>query len=274
MAARTSKRVPDVLAILAHHDDEFFLAPLIRDECAAGAAVHVCFLTHGSLQGTPAEVRVRESRGVLAGLGVGDAQVMDLGVRDGIFDGGLAAMEGGALAALTRRYATQRFARVYLMAWEGGHPDHDAAHMIGLAYADRSQRESQLFEVPLYNSYAAPPGLCRVMTLVPRPGSELLERKLTAEEAQACARLMDAYPSQQEVFNSLAPAIQWGLFTRRSFQYRELGPRPDHALRPHSGPLFYEQKFPLNFEVFRERMRSLGTGAPSEGLQHRQQHDG
>lgn len=265
--------MPDVLVILAHHDDEFFLAPLIRDECAAGASLHVGFLTHGSLQGVPPELRMRESRAALAGLGVGEGQVSELGAQAGIPDFRLAESAAAALAALERRYAGRRFARIYLMAWEGGHPDHDAAHMAALAYADRHQPAARLFEFPLYNAYQATPGLCQVMTLIPRPGSRLLERRLTAEEARACSDLREAYPSQQQVFRSLAPAIDWGLFTRRSFQYRELGPRPDHALRPHPGPLFYEQKFPFSFETFRERVRGL-EAARSEGLEHGQQHDG
>jgi len=265
--------VSDVLVILAHHDDEFFLAPLIRDECAAGAAVHVCFLTNGSLDGTPPEVRMRESHGALAGLGVGGDRIAELGAQTGILDCGLAESAGAALSALERGYAGRHFVRIYLMAWEGGHPDHDAAHMRGLAYADRAQPEARLFEFPLYNAFRAIPGLCQVMTLIPRPGSELLQRTLTGEEARACSSMREAYPSQQQVFRSLAPAIDWGLFTRGSFQYRELGPRPDHALRPHPGPLFYEQKFPLSFEMFRERVRSL-EAAPSEGLEYGQEHDG
>lgn len=248
----------DILILLAHHDDEFFLAPLIRDECASGAAVHVCFLTHGSVLGAAAEARMQESRGVLAGLGVAGDRVLELGMQGGIFDGELAAKAGTAHVALVTHYAAARFARIYLMAWEGGHPDHDAAHMLALAYADRSQPGARLFEFPLYNSHGAPPGLCQVMTLIPRPGCRLLARALTAQEPEDCARLIAAYPSQQQVFRSLAPAIEWALFTRRSFQYCELGSRPDHSLRPHPGPLFYEQKFPLSFADFCERIRSLG----------------
>lgn len=248
----------DSLILLAHHDDEFFLAPLIRDDCAAGAAVHVCYLTHGSVYGADAAQRAAESRVVLDRLGVAGEHIADLGLEQGIFDGELAEKAGQALGAVAARYAGRRFGRVYLMAWEGGHHDHDAAHMIALAYADRDQPRTRLREFPLYNSLGAPPNECYAMTLIPRAGCTTLQRPLTPREAQGYAELIDAYPSQAQVFRSLRPAIDWALHTRRSYHYRELGPRPDHRLRPHPGPLFYEQKFPLSFETFWTRIQSLG----------------
>lgn len=88
------------------------------------------------------------------------------------------------------------------------------------------------------------------MTLIPRAGCTTLQRPLTSREAQECAELTAAYPSQAQVFRSLRPAIDWAFHQRRSYHYREFGPRPDL--------LFYEQKFPLSFEIFRTRIRSHG----------------
>src|SRR5690348_7175756 len=209
MQAQRISRQPmqDSLILLAHHDDEFFLAPLIRDDCTAGAAVHVCYLTHGSVYGADAAQRAAESRRVLSRLGVAGEHVADLGREQGIFDGELAEKAGLALDAVAARYPGQRFGRVYLMAWEGGHHDHDAAHMIALAYADRAQPGVRLREFPLYNAHGAPPNQCHAMTLIPRAGCTTLQRPLTSQEAQECAELIAAYPSQAQVFRSLRPAI-------------------------------------------------------------------
>src|SRR6185503_17138294 len=50
---------------------------------------------------------------------------------------------------------------VYTLAWEGGHQDHDAAHLVALAFAQR--RGIPCHEMPLYNGYRSPGSLFRVM---------------------------------------------------------------------------------------------------------------
>ncbi len=246
----------NVLVILAHHDDEFFLAPLIHDECAGGARLEVCYLTHGSLYGADSSVRLQESHGVLAGLGVAEERIADLGRQQGIFDGELMNKAGAGLVALTACYGERRFARIYLMGWEGGHPDHDASHMIGAAFAADTQSGIRLLEFPAYNACGTPPGLFSSMLLVPRAG-RVLQRVLTQREAEEYRQLTDAYASQQQVFKTLAGSIDWALFTRKSYLYRELDPKPDYTARPHAGRLFYEDKFKLSFETFRDRTSAL-----------------
>ena len=245
-----------VLVILAHHDDEFFLAPVIRDETQAGAAVTVAFLTHGSLDGSDGATRAAESRAVLTGLGVAEARIQHLGESIGAGDGALYLNGARALAVLRERHGGTRFQRVYLMAWEGGHPDHDAAHQLGAAFAAGSG--ARLFEFPLYNSCRTPPGKFQLMTPVPRPGS-LYERKLTPAEAEACFALTAAYPSQRQVFELFRPGIRRCLFERASYQFRELPQPLDYAKRPHAGPLFYEQRFGLAFGAFRAAMQAVAA---------------
>src|ERR1041384_7056598 len=110
--------MPAALAVLAHHDDEFFLAPVLQDECAAGTELSVVFLTHGSRFGAETGVRARESQAALTGFGVDPARIAELGLHAGIFDGELMHKPGAALGALDGRLAGQRFERIYLMGWE------------------------------------------------------------------------------------------------------------------------------------------------------------
>ena len=242
------------LVVLAHHDDEFFLAPLILDEAQAGVAVTVAFLTHGSLDGSDAATRAAESRAVLRGLGVAESRIQHLGELIGAGDGALYLNGKRALEMLRERHDGARFQRVYLMAWEGGHPDHDAAHQVGAAFAAGSG--ARLFEFPLYNSCRTPPGKFQLMTPVPRPG-DLHERRLTPVEAESCFALTQAYPSQRGIFELFAPSIRRCLFERRSYLFRELPQPLDCSKRPHAGPLFYEQRFSLGFDAFRARMQGV-----------------
>ena len=245
-----------VLVLLAHHDDEFFLAPLIQDECRAGAELTVAFLTHGSAFGAEAHARIVESDRVLSGLGVPPGCVFQLGAELGTFDGGLMDKAGLARAAVVERFPPAEFQRAYLMGWEGGHPDHDAAHLIGAAWA--RQGAPELLEFPLYNACGLPPGRFVSMQLVPREGG-VRSRPVSETEAKAWRDLSASYPSQRQVFKSLMPGIEHALFARRTCEYRELVPPPDYSQRPHAGPLFYEQRFDISFEVFREKLAVLRT---------------
>jgi LmbE family N-acetylglucosaminyl deacetylase len=243
-----------VLVLLAHHDDEFFLAPLIQDECRAGAELSVVFLTHGSAFGAEARARTAESDHVLSMLGVAPGAVHQLGAELGIFDQGLADQAELARATLERRFPAEGFDRVYLMAWEGGHPDHDAAHLIGVSWARPGAAE--LLEFPLYNACGLLPGRFISMRLIPREG-RIRSRPVNESEAEAWRSLSASYPSQRQVFESLMPGIQHALFARRSCEYRELTPRPDYSQRPHAGPLFYEQRLGLSFEGFCAKLAVL-----------------
>lgn len=249
--------MPAALVLLAHHDDEFFLAPVIQDECTAGTELHVTFLTHGSRFGADTGQRVRESQAALGGLGVETARIAELGLEGGIFDGELMRKAGAALAALKARCAGRRFERIYLMGWEGGHTDHDAAHLIGQSYAGQAQPAARRFEFPLYNCFGTEPGRFRVMQLVPGPGP-ILERRVTAAETAERLALFDSYASQRQVLAAMRPGVEQVLRQRGSYRYRELAAGRDYTQPPHVGPLFYEQRFGVSFAGFRSALASEG----------------
>jgi len=209
--------------------------------------VSVAYLTGG-----PASpVRVPESERVLVGLGVGMHRVMQLGMEAGIDDGTLSLKPAAALAALRARFRAADFTRIYLQAWEGGHPDHDASHLIGVRFAAGSA--AQVREFPLYNAAGSAAGRFRSLQFTPG-AMPVLERRLTAEDAAWWRGLLAAYPSQQQVFAPMRASIDWCLDVRRSCTHRQVDPARDYSLRPHLGPLFYEQGFGLSFEEFRQRL--------------------
>lgn len=239
-----------VLFILAHHDDEFFAAPLLKDACASGPA-YIAYLTHG---GEDAARRIAESDRALASLGVDPACVIQLGRDSSIEDGSLSLKPTAALAALREISSAADLTRLYLPAWEGGHPDHDTAHRIGVSFAAGSGAEA--YEFPLYNASWMPLGKFRTMQFTPG-AMPVLERPVTTEEAEAWRALLACYPSQRSVFASMHSSIEWCLETRKSCVYRRVDAARDYGLRPHAGPLFYEQRFGLSFETLREHLAAL-----------------
>src|ERR1051326_5047535 len=159
------------LYVFAHQDDEVAIAPRIARDVASGARVVCAFLTDG---GAPA-VRDAESRAVLASLGVHDVIFVGLPERT------LVEHLEEAYHALKERDAEE----IITLAWEGGHQDHDAAHLVALALA--KIKGVRCLECPLYRGY--------FRVLSPLRVSE--RRRLTARDVAKRAMLCWRYPSQR-----------------------------------------------------------------------------
>src|SRR5258708_5499158 len=129
--------------VFAHQDDEIAAALRIRRAIAAGDEVACAFLTDGK---NPI-VRDEESHRALASLGVTD--VAFIGSEHQIGDGTLVENLDRALMLLSTRFDGAD--EVWTLAWEGGHHDHDAAHLVALAFA--VERGRRCFEVPLYTGF-------------------------------------------------------------------------------------------------------------------------
>src|SRR5688572_141948 len=117
------------LFIFAHQDDEVAIVPRIRREVENGSSVHCFFLTDGSANGASPERRNAESRGVLTSIGVAAENLHFLGSVHQTRDQHLEDSLEQSLQLILQTIGTQPVHRIYTLAWEGGHPDHDAAHL-------------------------------------------------------------------------------------------------------------------------------------------------
>jgi LmbE family N-acetylglucosaminyl deacetylase len=234
-----------VLFIFAHQDDEMAGASRILFERARGAAVHCAFLTDGRL-GAPPEVRDRESVHALAELGVDRSRIAFIGSAVPIADGMLIDHLATASQELERRMLGLGFAAIYCLAWEGGHHDHDASHLIAVAFAARRGVLDRCVELPLYRSSRFPP-LFRV--LAPRSsGAPWQRRRLPWRDALRVARLVRHYRSQRRSWLGLFPELFVKLVVLRREVMRavdidRLRERPD-------GALLYESRFGCSWERF------------------------
>ncbi len=203
------------LYLFAHQDDEVAIATRIARDVAAGAHVVCVFFTDG---GAPA-VRDAESRAVLRSLGVSDIRFV------GLPDGALVEHLEEAYRAIEGIDAEE----IVTLAWEGGHQDHDAAHLVALA------RGVRCLEFPLYH------GFFRVMR--PLHGGE--RRRLSMREVWWRARLAWRYPSQRRTWMALAPQmlLRWNEIVAEASAERV-------RQRPREGPLLYERRFGFSWERF------------------------
>jgi LmbE family N-acetylglucosaminyl deacetylase len=232
----------DVLFVFAHQDDEVGISTRIAFEARAGNRVWCAYLTDGATS-VPAEVRDAESARVLRGLGVKPERIAFLRDEDGrVADGALvrSLARGRAMLGAWIGSTGAHFARAFAPDWEGGHHDHDAAHLLVLAAA-RDAEIPAVYAFALYNAYRRRPGLFRVASFVPG-GAAIVRRRLTLREALGAARLVGAYPSQRRTWLGLGPGFVARMLARREERVRLADPHRT-ASRPHDGPLLYETMF-------------------------------
>jgi LmbE family N-acetylglucosaminyl deacetylase len=210
------------LFVFAHQDDEVAIATRIAREVAAGARVVCAFLTDG---GAPA-VRDAESRTVLASLGVEEV------IFVGLPDGKLVEHLEEAYRAIEHIDAEE----IVTLAWEGGHQDHDAAHLVALALA--IARGVRCLEFPLYHGKGWP-----YRVLAPLRGGEVT--RLSMRDAFRRAMLSWRYPSQRRSWLGLWWPLLWRWNEVVCVASAERVLRP-----PHEGRLLYERRFRFPRERF------------------------
>jgi LmbE family N-acetylglucosaminyl deacetylase len=247
------------LFVLAHHDDEVFCAGHLLRALRAGRRVRLLWATAGGL--APAARRRLEGERVGRLLRLAPDDVRDLRLRDQQALRHVAAIVAAAEELLGSADGTG--ARlVYVPAYEGGHPDHDAVNLaVGLVRARRPDVEAR--EFPLYRRGAA--GLS-VQSQQPAAGTPAQPFEILTLDPGALAlrrRLVRANASQ--ALPSLLPllALAWAQGRGRAEPSRPL-PVHDYARPPHEGALLYELYTRRRFAGFRAAaLAALGDAAPA-----------
>jgi len=246
-----SKALQDIhLFVLAHPDDEIAYAPLLSRRAREGKAVRLIYLTDGAAAGPYASVRAAESRAAIAHLGVAPECAFFPGLDESLPDGRLHLHLDRALSALEDWSRSWRsVAGIYGLAWEGGHPDHDASLLVAAAFAARRGIIDRLWQGAFYRaSDRFPPPLFTFRSMLPQNG-EATTLALSARERRLTLGLLRFYPSQWRTFVGLWPLIFWSSFARPNFELQRTIPRRLFE-RPTRMRLLYEYRNGLAYEDF------------------------
>jgi LmbE family N-acetylglucosaminyl deacetylase len=247
------------LFLFAHQDDEYSAAPWILEELAAGNTVACAFLTSGDFRSDPA-VRDAESRDALKALGVAAGSIVFLcSERGRIGDLELAARSTEGLAMLERWIETAAFvpARIYAPSYEGGHPDHDAAHAIAAAVAARFGVVANAWHFSLYNAYRCPRPFFSTLRQLPTAATKrrpVMHPRTRRALTMFCWR----YRSQRRTWLALFPGALLSRFILRS-EYVARFDVARLAKRPHGGELLYERLFGMKYEEFASAIAALSS---------------
>ena len=242
------------LFVFAHQDDEIAAAARIAYLLREGATISCVYLTDGEGRRASSRDRDDESRRALARLGVNLDRVHFIGSDFHIPDGALVEHLERALSLLEQRIADP-VNEVWCLAWEGGHQDHDASHLVALAFAADRDLLDRCFEVPLYHGHGMRGAFFQ--TLAPLPaGKPWTGRRVPVGEAMKLLALCRFYRTQRKTWLGLLP----GAIARLVIGQREWTRRVDVARLagpPHEGVLFYERRFGYRPETFERHARDF-----------------
>ncbi|HYI10744.1 MAG TPA: PIG-L family deacetylase [Thermoanaerobaculia bacterium] len=239
--------MPHALFVFAHQDDEIAAASRISYALQRGLDVSCVYLTDGEGRKATSQERDAESRAVLRHIGVDLRRVHFAGSEERIPDGRLVEHLERALALLDGRVPGP-VDELACLAWEGGHQDHDASHLVAVAFALRRGIAGRCIELPLYQGYQMRGPFFQ--TLAPlRVGGEWNGRRVPISEGLRIAALCRFYRSQRKTWLGLMPPA----LLRLVIGQREWTRPVDVARlqdKPHEGPLFYERRFGVSWDEF------------------------
>jgi LmbE family N-acetylglucosaminyl deacetylase len=239
------------LFLFAHQDDEFGIYGELAAERSAGAEVHCVYLTDGAGRRDVAARRNAESLAVLADLGIAPAAVAFLGFPDGALHAGMER----AARALASLPCLPVVGRLYLPAWEGGHQDHDATHLLGLWLAARLGRLEHTSQFPLYHGAGLAGPLFRVFSPLPANGP-VRRRRLPLSDRLRYGAWPLRYRSQWASFAGLWPPAFAKLLAGGGFALQPVSLQRAFE-RPHAGPLLYERRSDVTYADLSSAARAL-----------------
>jgi hypothetical protein len=246
----------ETLFLFAHQDDEFGVFQKIMDELAAGREVYCAYLTDGVPVGCSPEVRNLESIAVLTKLGVPRKNILFVGEELLIPDRKLVDHLKKAKEWLVSwLFENTQIESIYIPAWEGGHPDHDSLHAVGVVATKRLNLIDKVWQFPLYNGYKCKGQFFRIFLTLASNG-EVFKRKISWHNRCRFLSLILNYPSQTITWIGLTPfvVIHYLFYGTQSLQRVSF-------LRiqfpPHAGKLYYERRRFCTWQTMSEKLREI-----------------
>lgn len=242
---------PATVFFFAHQDDEMGVLPVLAKLATAGRRVICLYLTDGAFLGANPDRRNLESLSVLARLGIGADAVRFIGAKEAIPDGALAQHLARADDAIAKCLdAAGPIDRIIMHAYEGGHQDHDAVHVLGICAARRTGSLSRARQFTLYRATTVP--LMPHVMFRPLASNGPVERTpISMRQRMHYLWLCLSYRSQPMTLLGLWPlmAVDYAVDGQQKLQPVE--PLRLHQ-RPHPGPLLYERRGRGNFADFQK----------------------
>lgn len=243
----------DFLFLFAHQDDEFGVFQLIIDAIQAGNRVYCAYMTNGAANGDSSAQRNEESLRVLARLGIERENIFFPGTEIEIPDGRLVFHLQRALGWVTQWLSTQaNLTSVFVPAWEGGHPDHDALHALMVRVMSDRNDCLKLHQFALYNGYKRSGFLFDVLSPLSANG-KIVRSRIPLRNRILFLRFCCGYRSQASSWLGLFPFVLLHYLFRGTQEFQEVAVRRIEE-RPHLGALYYEKRGMFTWQEMHQRI--------------------
>ncbi len=231
------------LFFFAHQDDEFGVFQKIIEERQKGFRVCCAYMTDG---GCP-ERRDGESLNIMQKLGVRAQDVFFVGSELPIPDGQLCEnLERVAYWVNEWIASYTQVGAMYVPAWEGGHPDHDALHALVVSVVLEKGCTEKVWQFPLYNAYRCPSVFFKVLSPLKNNGLEIVTKISWINRFRFLSYCL-SYPSQVKTWLGLFPFAIYHYFFNGSQVVQPVSKGRVYQ-RPHEGRLYYEKRGFLTWE--------------------------
>ena len=240
-----------LVALFAHPDDEFAVFPWLEHAIRNGQSVHCIWMTDGGWGGQSTARRQQESAKVLLRLGVARDALHFLGEQNSLRDGELHRFMDRARDALRATLPSLPQNAWWLIpAWEGGHQDHDACHLIAI---ETCPSGTPLFQYSLYNGRGLPGPLFKTMSPL-RSNGPTYDLPIALRHRLLYPLYCLGYRSQWKSFLGLLPFYALRMLQRRPFRIQAVVPTAIRC-RPHEGKLLYERRGGPSWEEFHSEVQ-------------------
>jgi LmbE family N-acetylglucosaminyl deacetylase len=246
------------LFAFAHPDDDVGISGTMRLLVRKVAEIHCAWGTSGDFFGQ-GKKREAEAYKAMDILGLNHSQVHLLKFSDL----SLVSKLDEAADAMAEFLSYLKPDVIFAVAYEGGHPDHDAVNFMVWEGSIRADLSPQMFEFPLYNGSGTVSSLGWRINSFPPGGPPLLHTVLDEDAIQCKYRMMRTYASQWMYMLPARIACQRSRLSDVGEPYRPIPPDRDHALPPHEGRIGYERWFNffmgIKFKDFRNAVLKART---------------
>lgn len=242
----------EVWFIFAHQDDECGVFQSIVNALYNNYIVNCIYLSSGTATGKPSAKRNNESISVLSKLGVKIENIYFYGSQANIPDCKIIYSLNRIYDFLYNKFnLNKNITEIYIPAYEGGHPDHDALHIIGLIVGKNLGIKNKIFQYSLYNSYRCIGPFFKVISPLKNNG-RIIYQKISVKNRIKFILLYLQYPSQLKTWIGLFPFFlyQHGIKGAHIIQNVCIERIND---KPHEGKLYYEKRKFMTWELFNKK---------------------
>jgi len=235
--------------IFAHQDDEFGIYPEIERLINNQTKVIIFYLTSGSLDGKPRQDRNAESSNVLKDIGINKEDIHFLGTEHNIPAAKMHEYLDILYPELIKLINNvDKINSLYFLSWEGGHQDHDATHLIGLALAKKLKILDQSYQFTLYSGHNLPWILFKLFSPLASNGNVTIYKVSWALRLKFIKYVL-SYRSQVVPIIGLFPFFLFHQIFKGTQILQNVS--INRVLeRPHSGRLLYERRSDISFNEF------------------------